>query len=55
MFCVLYRVLVIIPVNKSRRPNVLLMLGQRHKRWNNVKIAVGQRLFFAGILKFRER
>ena len=37
-----------IPVNKSRRPNALLMLGQGRRRWTNVKTAVGQRLCLQG-------
>ena len=38
-----------IPVNTRRLPNAGLMLGQRRRRWANIKAALGERLVFAGI------
>ena len=37
----------------KRSPNVGLMLGQRHRRWSNVKPALGQRFALAGRYKPR--
>ena len=36
------------PANTIHCPGVCLMLGQRRRRWTNIKETVGQRLVFAG-------
>ena len=36
------------PVNTRRLPNVGFMLGQRRRRWTNLKLTLGQRVMFAG-------
>ena len=36
------------PANTRRRANVVLMLGQRRRRWPNISTTLGQRLVFAG-------
>ena len=38
-----------IPANTKRLPNAGLMMGQRRRRWHNIKQALGDRLVFAGI------
>ena len=35
-------------VNTGRWPNSVLMLGQRRRRWANIKAELGQRFLFAG-------
>ena len=35
--------------DSSRWPNAGLMLGQRRRRWHNIKPALGQRLLFTGM------
>ena len=37
------------PANTSRWPNVGLMLGQRRRRWANIKPTLGQHLVFEGL------
>ena len=38
-----------IPANTKRWPYVGLMLGQRRRRWANIKPTLGQPLVFAGM------
>ena len=37
------------PANTGHWPNVVSMLGQRHRRWVNIKTTSGQCLVFAGL------
>ena len=37
-------------VYKRRRPNVVLMLGHRRRRWPNFKTTLGQYFVFDGVL-----
>ena len=37
------------PVNTISWPDAGLMLGQRQRRWANIKRALGQHLVFAGL------
>ena len=41
-----------IPANTRHWTNVCLMLGQRRRRWANIKPTLVQRLVFAGILTY---
>ena len=42
------------PTNMRHRTNVGLMLGQRHRRWANIRAALVQRLMFSGLSFFLE-
>ena len=37
-----------IPANTRHSPNVIVMLGQRCRRWTNITATFGLRLVFAG-------
>ena len=41
-----------IPANTEHLPNVVLMLGQRRRRWANIETAFGECPVFAGIVVF---
>ena len=38
-----------VPANTRRSPNAGLMLGQRRRRWANIKLALDKLLAFAGV------
>ena len=40
------------PANKGRSLNIVLMLGQRLRRWPNIKTSLGQYLIFLGWLNY---
>ena len=45
----IYFIYISIPGNTKRWPNVGLMMGQRRRRWTNIKPILGQCLVSAGI------
>ena len=44
----------IVPANAKRCPNAVLMLGQRLRRWPNIKTTLGQRIMFDGVYVFKQ-
>ena len=42
--------MIIVTANTRRSYNVILMLGQRLRRWANIKTTLGQRLVFAPMI-----
>ena len=42
------------PVCFMCSPDVVLMLGQRHRRWPNIKPTLGQHIVLAGLTFFGE-
>ena len=39
------------PSDMGRSPNIVLMLGQRRRRWTNIKTMLGERPVSDGIVK----
>ena len=41
--------LKVIPANTKRRDSVVVMLGQRRRRWTNITTTLSRRFVFAGM------